>query len=201
MKKFIYLVRHGESEANTNNIWGGDYPLSDKGRKEASSLLLPCQPERIISSTKQRAVQTAQIAFKQYEGECYTEFNEIDFGNLENTTPTSKNQEMANYNLQELLNIMNGDDLHKRATTMDKALKRIIFELQDNGAAAIICHDTLIRVWLQHIKRKDLSKARSENINLKNCDFFQVEYFQDLYNEPQLISIKHKKKEIYHNLH
>jgi broad specificity phosphatase PhoE len=63
MKK-VYLVRHGESEANVGNMYlGGETPLTAKGHEQAEFIAeraskLPI--EIIIASTLLRAKQTAQ---------------------------------------------------------------------------------------------------------------------------------------------
>jgi broad specificity phosphatase PhoE len=63
----IYFVRHGESQANVENIFGGpDSPLTEKGKAQAklageklkaSGILI----DQIISSTYIRSVDTAKI--------------------------------------------------------------------------------------------------------------------------------------------
>lgn len=61
--KRIYLVRHGESEANVAKVHGGDTPLTELGRQQAEFIAervskLPVQ--RIVSSTLKRAHATAE---------------------------------------------------------------------------------------------------------------------------------------------
>lgn len=63
MKK-IYLVRHGESEANKNNCLGGkDVPLSDQGERQAAQVgerFLNLDIDTLYASDFVRAQQTAQ---------------------------------------------------------------------------------------------------------------------------------------------
>ncbi len=67
--KTVYLVRHGESEANTDPILRGpEAPLTEKGREQASLLAeraakLPI--EIIIASKFTRSIQTAEIIQKK----------------------------------------------------------------------------------------------------------------------------------------
>lgn len=62
--KRIYLVRHGESEANVGNIYlGGETPLTEEGHRQADFIAeraskLPI--EVVVASTLLRAKQTAQ---------------------------------------------------------------------------------------------------------------------------------------------
>ena len=60
----IYIVRHGESEANVNCVMAGhaNYPLTDKGREQAkltAKALLNVKFDGIFSSDLIRAVETA----------------------------------------------------------------------------------------------------------------------------------------------
>ena len=63
--KTIYLVRHGESESNTGDIfYGPTAPLTDLGRRQASFIAeraskLPI--ELIVASTMTRAAETGDI--------------------------------------------------------------------------------------------------------------------------------------------
>lgn len=63
---YLYVVRHGETEENTRSIMQGnmDTMLNEKGRnqaKEAKEKLKGVQIDLIISSPKQRTLDTAQI--------------------------------------------------------------------------------------------------------------------------------------------
>ena len=60
----IYIVRHGESEANVNNLMAGhaNFPLTDKGREQArltAAALADVKFDGIYSSDLIRAVETA----------------------------------------------------------------------------------------------------------------------------------------------
>src|ERR1700722_10343612 len=60
----MYLVRHGQSEANVQELFGLDTPLTLMGKKQArtlSNLLKNVHFEAIFSSDLIRAKQTAEI--------------------------------------------------------------------------------------------------------------------------------------------
>ena len=62
----FYLVRHGETEWNSENRMCGrtDVPLSEAGRRQAESLaerLKPIPFEALYSSPLQRARETARL--------------------------------------------------------------------------------------------------------------------------------------------
>lgn len=63
----IYFVRHGESQANADNIFGGpDSPLTEKGKMQAKAAGEKLKAEgividRITASTYRRSIDTAKI--------------------------------------------------------------------------------------------------------------------------------------------
>ena len=63
----LYLVRHGQSQANANHIMQGakiDQPLTDKGRMQANETkekLSGIQFDKIFVSPLKRASETAEI--------------------------------------------------------------------------------------------------------------------------------------------
>ena len=71
MGKTVYLVRHGESLAQTAKARGVDrkHPslrdcgITERGRQQAAALQLPSVPDLVVSSPLTRAIQTARIAF------------------------------------------------------------------------------------------------------------------------------------------
>lgn len=73
----IYIVRHGQSEANLQDLYGMDTALTEKGKdqiKELTGKLKGIKFDAIIASTMLRARQTAeiialdhQLAVKTYE--------------------------------------------------------------------------------------------------------------------------------------
>ena len=83
----IYLIRHTQSEANLKRIWGGDYPLTEKGIKDAHELKaqLTFHPDILVVSPLVRAQQTARILFPQMPMLIDEAFCEIHFGDYENT--------------------------------------------------------------------------------------------------------------------
>ncbi len=60
----FYLVRHAESEANVKQIFGGNYPLTQKGIEQANARaneLKPVHFDLVFSSDLLRARHTAEI--------------------------------------------------------------------------------------------------------------------------------------------
>lgn len=90
-----YIVRHGETTANTQQILQGQLhsELSDKGREHAERLgryLSLARPQRIITSDLYRASDTARIAAREagYQGEIVNDprLREVHWGALQGKT-------------------------------------------------------------------------------------------------------------------
>ncbi len=86
----IYLVRHGETKWNQEQIFRGrkDIPLSDQGRMEALSLAQALSREPIqflYSSPLQRALETAQPISEKFKlsVEILPGMIDLDFGDWE----------------------------------------------------------------------------------------------------------------------
>jgi len=69
---YLFIVRHGETEANKKGIEAGllDYPLTEKGVKEASFIaktLVNVKINAVYSSPVFRAVETARILARPHK--------------------------------------------------------------------------------------------------------------------------------------
>lgn len=92
----IYLVRHGESEANIQNRFSGitDVELTNKGKNQAAVAgdnLIPYKIDHIYSSPLKRAIETAKIICKinnidEYKIITENCLVEVNFGLFENMT-------------------------------------------------------------------------------------------------------------------
>lgn len=81
----IYLIRHGETEANVKHIYCGstDLPLSETGVEKLKELRYEVDADRFITSGMQRTEQTLKLLFGDVEHEIDERFREIDFGIFE----------------------------------------------------------------------------------------------------------------------
>ena len=83
----LYLVRHGESEANAAGVFAGqtDSPLTPKGREQAKVVaraLRPVRFDRIVTSPLSRTKDTAAeiAAGRDIRVEVFDDLKEIDVG-------------------------------------------------------------------------------------------------------------------------
>ena len=83
----LYLVRHGQTEANLNRThsgWG-DVCLTEKGREQArriGKILEKIDFDKIYTSDLSRAVETGRLALPDREAELCKTVREINVGNL-----------------------------------------------------------------------------------------------------------------------
>ena len=83
----LYLVRHGQTEANLNRThsgWG-DVCLTEKGREQArriGKILEKIDFDKIYTSDLSRAVDTGRLALPDREAELCKTVREINVGNL-----------------------------------------------------------------------------------------------------------------------
>lgn len=83
----LYLIRHGESEANATRSFAGWAPVSltEKGEEDArlaGELIRSLSFDKVFSSDILRAVQTCRLAMPDAEAEQTPLIREYDVGNL-----------------------------------------------------------------------------------------------------------------------
>ena len=83
----LYLIRHGESEANRKGVYAGqtDSPLTDKGIQDAMrarEIISGIPFNRVYSSDIPRAIHTQRIALPEATAIQTKLIREIDVGNL-----------------------------------------------------------------------------------------------------------------------
>lgn len=84
----IYLIRHGNTEANERHLYCGstDLPLSEDGRNALQTLkpgYSGIQNVRFVTSGMLRTAQTLEILFGNVPHCCEPAFREMDFGAFE----------------------------------------------------------------------------------------------------------------------
>ncbi len=83
----LFLIRHGQSEANLNQTYTGqsDVPLTETGRKEAEAIrpiLEKFTFDRVYSSDLSRAVDTQKLALPGVEAQTTPLLREFALGSL-----------------------------------------------------------------------------------------------------------------------
>ena len=120
----IYMIRHGQSVANERHVWGGDFPLTPNGRKQASNVtgLLPEVPDIIVASTLLRTRETAEMAFPNRMLVIDPAFDELAAGDLDLEPMTAEDWRMCKEDPITFQLMHHGDDPAERA---EKAMTRL----------------------------------------------------------------------------
>jgi len=147
----ITLVRHGESVANRVQRWQGqgDSPLSDLGREQAAQVgrrLSQVRFDRVIASDLSRARDTALATGHVFETD--PAFREFDVGAWEGLTREEVNErfpeEMERLKAGEDIPMGGGESYRTFSARIDRALSRLLGELEPGAHALIVCHGGVI---------------------------------------------------------
>ena len=151
-QKHFYMIRHGQTEANLNQIMAGslDSPLTDLGRQQADAARivieqLEIKPTRIIHSNLSRARDTANIINTNL-GLPISEdpdIAEIHVGSLEG----AKWADCAFFD--EWLDPPDGETFQQFFERIQRAKKRALENNPD--PVLIVCHGGVFRaLWKMH---------------------------------------------------
>jgi broad specificity phosphatase PhoE len=161
----IYLVRHGQSHANVDQVFGLDSPLTGKGQAEAISLadmLEPIHFDAVFASELLRAKETAQIIATRRKLAVETKalLREKSWGSLEGKlkddvrrdldrlfklTQTMPDQERATFKVTP--------DMESEAEMMSRYITvlREIALAYTGQTVLVVSHQTIMRTFLVHL--------------------------------------------------
>ncbi len=158
----IYIVRHGETECNVNNICYGwyDCPINEKGISQAKNLgsfLKTKKIDKIISSDLLRAKMTAELINNELNLpiEFNSAFREINFGDWENV-PVKEMQKIDPINTKlwrddcEKAVIPNGELFKDFFGRVSSGFEKVVEENFDKSIL-IVAHGGAISALLCHI--------------------------------------------------
>ncbi len=178
----IYLIRHGESTGDVDNLYGGDYDdrLSEKGKKQAVELskkLNGKKIEVIFSSPRFRARETAEILQKVLKTklELIDDLRERNFYGF--LTGTNKEEAKKKYpeEVEKLKNfkstVKDAEDYKHFKERIENALNNIL--KSNHKTIAILTHGGPISL----IFREKLNK---EIKHLGDCAIIELEYSKKL---------------------
>ena len=158
----IYIVRHGETDCNKNNICYGwyDYPINERGIKQAENLgrfFSNIKIDKIISSSLMRAKMTAEIINNSLNVpiEFDNSIREIYFGDWENI-PIADMHRLDPINTRlwhddcAKANIPGGEQFNTFYSRVAYGFDRIVSENRSNDIL-IVSHSGAISIILSHI--------------------------------------------------
>jgi broad specificity phosphatase PhoE len=147
----LYLVRHGESEANAAHIFAGqtDSPLTAKGREQAATVARALRSiafDRIVTSTLSRTKDTAaQIAVgRGVPVETYADLNEIDLGEAQGK-PFDEMRGLPNYDGDGFTRWPGGESLDQVVSRAMRVIDRLV-ALSPGKTVCVVGHGGVTRI-------------------------------------------------------
>jgi len=170
----IYMIRHGESEANERDAFLGhhDLPLTATGRKQANMTAdflagHVQRPDVIYSSDLSRAYQTAMATAERVQMPIITDqgLREINAGLWENVTFAELREKFSkSFGIwQENIGIAQcdgGESVKQLQTRVVAAITRIA-KAHENSVVFLFTHATPIRIVAAHCLGKPLEELKT----------------------------------------
>jgi len=183
----IYLVRHGETEWNSQKRLQGwqDSNLTEKGIEDAEALhdhLSDMEFDAIYSSTSKRAFKTAEVIVGKRKLEIVVDDNlrEIYLGDWEGKTTYEVEQLYEN----EYYNFWNNPHLYNRKNSetfiqvQDRALKTInkIMQEKKSGNILIVTHGVTLKMIMNYFEKQSLENLwKTPYIQNTSVSLVQIE--------------------------
>lgn len=161
----MYLVRHGQSKANLDGLFGLDEPLTDLGKEQAEELaesLGGIHFDAVLSSALLRAKQTAEVIAIQRKLDVETRelLRERNWGSIEGKLKDEVRRDLKH--LFEKAKTMPNEERIKYRVVEDmeneeEMMERYIMTLREIAVAyagktvLIVSHQTIMRTFLMHI--------------------------------------------------
>ena len=150
----VYLVRHGENEANITKEFSHrlvDYDLTERGRLQAAQTATHFRDigiDRIVSSPLKRALQTAQAiaSVKGMDFQVIEAFREVNVGDLESRKPDAAAWELylsitgGWYAGNPHRSFPNGEDLFSLERRFAAGLKETLSGFPDASRVLVVGH-------------------------------------------------------------
>lgn len=181
----IYLIRHGESQQNIDDVLSGvtDIPLSEKGKEQCSVLARYFEGmkiNRVFATPLQRAKDSAKLIFPKHESlieiaESLIEFNYGDYEGYKRSEYDSSNDKIIQQWITAPSNLTfpGGDNIQEHAQRTLTGITKLASENKE-GILACISHRTTIRLILSQIIGLHLDNFRS--LPCSNCGISEITY-------------------------
>lgn len=176
----IYLMRHGETDANRSKVLQGqsDYPLNDRGKEQARAAakeLAGISFDRIYSSPLVRAVETGELASGVGRKEFLLDdrIREIGFGEAEGKPFASLGEGFAAFfGAPESYRPRNGaESFESLIARTGNFLEEI--KTEEDETVLILSHGAAIHAMLLYIGGYGVDKFWS--VNIGNCGITVIE--------------------------
>jgi broad specificity phosphatase PhoE len=170
----IQLIRHAESEANKANLYGTDMSLTNKGILQSKNFKQDntFKPQIVITSKKNRSIETANYIYGFNKIISMDLFNEIYFGKLEGTPIINFINNEIIKDPKLLKDKYCGDCIKFRAEKATEFIKTLPAQYNVKKIS-IISHGTLMENMLNIIVGNDIENHFWNNTwKMENCSQF-----------------------------
>ena len=158
----IFLIRHGQTEWNRLKMYCGwhDKPLNETGKNQARLLKRKLKAEvinKIYSSDRKRAIQTAKIIFGNRHIQQVKGLREIHFGVFEGLTHKQILKKFPEaykkwLNCPFSADIPKGENLNVFSKRVITAFNKIVSS-NKSKTIAIVCHGGTISIIINKLRR------------------------------------------------
>lgn len=179
----IFLIRHGESHQNIDDVLSGitDIPLSDKGKEQCVILAHYFENihiDRVFATPLQRAKDSAEIIFPKHKSsiEIAKSLIEFNYGYYEGYRRSEYDNSNDNIIQQWItapanLTFPGGDNIQEHAQKTFSGITKLANENKD-AVIACISHRTTIRLILAQIIGLHIDKFRF--LPCSNCGISEI---------------------------
>lgn len=168
----LYLIRHGETEWNTQNRYQGstDISLNSVGEAQARAIanrMKNDEVDRIYSSDLSRAYETARYIAKakNLNVQVIPQLKEINFGEWEGYTIPELEKiygdEYKRFFLEPHLYPFPGEGSMKAVQMRVKKALEIIISNNPDGKVMVVSHGGIIKILIMTLMKMDLSFYKS----------------------------------------
>jgi broad specificity phosphatase PhoE len=175
----LYLVRHGESEANATGVFAGqtDSPLTERGRRQAEAVaeaLATVPFDRVISSDLSRTRDTAEAIARRrgLRVEVFPELREIDVGSAAGKS-FDEMKGLPHWTDDGFVQWPGGESLEQVLTRVLGCVEGIVVA-SPGQSVCIVAHGGVTRILVSHylglLPRLDRSPADNTNITVIKTD-------------------------------
>lgn len=197
--KQVYFVRHGETAHNRDHLHQPDTaPLTERGRDQAiksARVIESIEPDRIITSTMTRAVQTGRIIGEKLQMEVEPNVLFMELRRPDHII------DLHHFSLPSIIYMMRwffvSDETYWRTVDGEsrnaflmriREAKHYLEALPDDSITVVISHSVFIHFFIEHIcnkKRINFFWATLLLLKIKNLDNSSITQMQYTKTAPQ----------------
>ena len=186
----IYIIRHGQTELNSNQVLQGrsDHLLNENGAAQAeaaASLLADVRFDRVYSSPLIRAVQTAGIVAPEHTAEIDPRLIEMDYGPYEGMKLNALAPEVITF-FSDFINNLAPDGMEQLSDVVTRAGEFLEDRCRTSGNILISTHAIAMKGLLEYLTPDSQGSYWSKFIG--NCEIYVTEFKDGAFAIPYSLS-------------